>query len=282
MQNFLNLWQSLPLKIDPEIAEIWIFSLRWYSIGYLLGFLTVFLLIYYRLRQKELPRFSHFKLTRNQATDQLFNLFIVSAIGILVGGRLGYFLIYDWQGLINNPIEIFLPLQNGQIQGYFGMSFHGGAIGALLGSFFYCQIKKLNFWKLSDFILPAIPLGYFWGRMGNFFNGELFGKTTEKPWGMHFNSSDGPLRHPTQLYEAFFEGLVIFLILWPLRNKQFLKGKFLGLFLIIYSFFRFFIEFLRQTPPEQIVFQFFTTGQILSLAILAFGLYLMYNKKPNI
>jgi phosphatidylglycerol:prolipoprotein diacylglycerol transferase len=159
------------------------------------------------------------------------------------------------------------------------MSFHGGLLGAVLSAFLYCKIKKINFQRLSDFFVPAIPLGYFWGRIGNFFNQELYGKITEKPWGMSFNPANSALRHPTQLYEAFLEGLVIFLIFWPLRNKKILKDKFLGLYLILYGIFRFFIEFFRQSPDSQIVLQFLTMGQLLCLAMIFGGIFLICGKR---
>ncbi|MDZ7611384.1 MAG: prolipoprotein diacylglyceryl transferase [Candidatus Moranbacteria bacterium] len=279
MELFWNIWQNLPLYIEPEIFSAGFFSLRWYSLGYLAAFATILLLILYRIRQNELPRFSRDKLSKDQQKDLLFNIFLVSALGMLLGARIGYFLFYDWQGLIENPAEVFLPIRSGELQGFFGMSFHGGVLGALLSAFAYAKWKQVNFSKLLDFFIPAVPLAYFWGRMGNFFNKELFGKITEKSWGMRFESSGSALRHPTQLYEAFLEGIVIFLILWPLRNKKFFQGKFLGIYLILYGIFRFLIEFFRQTPPEHFVLNFFTLGQVLSLALIAGGGYLLQNNK---
>jgi phosphatidylglycerol:prolipoprotein diacylglycerol transferase len=282
MQNFLEIWQNTPSYFDPEIFQWGWFSLRWYSLGYLMGFLTVFLLLYYRFKKREWKNVLTFssnldfkkdkKVPRSEERvfDLIFNLFLISGLGLLLGARIGYFFFYDWQNLASQPASIFIPSQSG---GYFGMSFHGGVLGALLSSYLYCKIKKINFLEIADFFLPAIGAGYFWGRLGNFFNKELYGKATEMPWGMRFNSSS--LHHPTQLYEAFLEGILIFLILWPLRNKKFMRHKFLGFYLILYSFFRFLIEFLRQTPENHMLWNTVTQGQFLSIVAALAGLYFL-------
>ncbi len=289
MQNFLEIWQNLPSHFDPEIAKWGIFSLRWYSLGYLAGFLTVFLLLYYRFKKGEWQTLSTFSpsslskknsssLSKEKVFDLLFNFFLISAFGMLLGARIGYFLFYDWQSLASQPASIFIPSEG---EGYFGMSFHGGVLGALFSSYIYCKFKKISFLKIADFFLPAIGAGYFWGRLGNFFNKELYGKATEVPWGMKFNPNSSSLYHPTQLYEAFLEGILIFLILWPLRNKRFLRGRFLGLYLIFYSLFRFLIEFFRQTPENHILWDTITQGQFLSIVTAIAGLYFLLPAKKQ-
>jgi phosphatidylglycerol:prolipoprotein diacylglycerol transferase len=192
---------------------------------------------------------------------------------MMIGARLGYFIFYDWSTIFNRPWEIFIPGSNG----FFGFSFHGGLIGALLGAWIYCWKNKLSFQTLGNLIIPTIPLGLFWGRLGNFFNGELFGNETLRPWGMHFTNKS-TLQHPSQLYEAFGEGVIIFVVLWSIRNKKSAQDNFISFFLILYGSIRFVIEFFRAAPPEQIIFNLLTTGQILCLLMIMSGILLFKNK----
>ncbi|HBR71692.1 MAG TPA: prolipoprotein diacylglyceryl transferase, partial [Candidatus Moranbacteria bacterium] len=150
----------------------------------------------------------------------LQNLFFYLTAGALIGGRLGYVLFYSFPYYLNNPLEIFFPIKITDygllFTGYYGLSYFGGLVGAVLAGYFFSRKRRINFWQLADFVALAIPMGYFFGRIGNFLNGELYGRPTNMFWGMNFG--DGLLRHPSQLYEAFFEGLVLFGIIFLVRR----------------------------------------------------------------
>ena len=164
--------------------------------------------------------------------------------------------------------------------GISGMSYHGGVIGVILVSIFFCQKYRINFWRFADLLCPAIPLGYTFGRLGNFINGELYGRVTTVPWGMYFPlDPTHQLRHPSQLYEAFFEGIFLFIILWSLRKRKFFGGFLFCLYLIGYGLVRFFIEFVRK-PDSQLEFIFgpFTMGQILCACMILGGTLIMMNR----
>ena len=163
------------------------------------------------------------------------------------------------------------------------MSYHGGLIGVLLGSILFCYRRKINFWNFADLMIPAIPLGYTFGRIGNFINGELYGRVTTVPWGMYFPlDATGQLRHPSQLYEAFFEGIFLFAVLWGIRKKSLFNGFLLSLYLIGYGLVRFFIEFVRK-PDFQLGFITgpFTMGQILCFAMISGGMSVFLIKKRS-
>jgi phosphatidylglycerol:prolipoprotein diacylglycerol transferase len=178
-------------------------------------------------------------------------------------------------------LQIVLPFEfsNGfQFVGISGMSYHGGLIGVLLAALIYCRKSGLDFWRAADLIIPSIPLGYTFGRLGNFINGELYGRVTTRPIGMFFPDAPGrSLRHPTQLYEAFFEGLFLFVLLWMSRKKLKSPGIFMGVYLIGYGTVRFFIEFFRE-PDAQIGFVVlsFTMGQLLCFTMLVCGALVLF------
>jgi len=275
----INFYQHIPEMINPIAFSIGFFSVRWYSLMYLVGFLVVYFLLAFRLRKNESSIISK---------DRLQDLLIYSAVGLLVGARLGYVLLYDFSYFIQNPLAIIFPTNNsGEFIGISGMSYHGGLAGIVIIGIIFArkyrihpvksptsrgakQFNGVNFWKLADFVVPAIPAGYFFGRFGNFLNGELHGRVTDVAWGMYFpNDVSGLLRHPSQLYEAFFEGLVLFIILWALRNKSKVNGQMLMIYLLGYSVIRFCIEFIREPDPQLgLVFGYLTMGQILSLIML--------------
>lgn len=268
----LEIYQNLPQKIDPVALALGSFSVYWYSLAYLIGFLTVTALLYWRVYKKETD------FLWGDIFDFLLNSFLVT----IVGGRIGYVVFYNLTYFLVNPLEIILPFsKDGSFTGIYGMSYYGGVLGFSFFVYFFCRKKKINFFKLTDFILPAIPLGYFFGRVGNFLNGELYGRITTQNWGMNFG--DGFLRHPSQLYEAFFEGIVLFIILWIVRNKSAKKtGMISGLYLLGYGGFRFCIEFFRQ-PDEQLGFflYYLTMGQILSIIMTSGGVYLIIKSLNN-
>ncbi len=270
-ENFLHFWQNLPSQINPVFFSLGGFEIKWYSLGYLLAFLTVLVLV---LRRIEKGEANYFIKNKQQAKNQFLDIFLVAILGLILGARIGYGFFYDMD-LILKPWQLFNPFQGGSYAGIYGMSFFGGLAGAFLAVFIYAKIKKIELQPWLNFIIPSVPLGYFFGRMGNFFNGELYGRITEQKWGMFFPlAEDNFLRHPSQLYEAFFEGIVIFLILWLLRNKKSLQNKLFPLFLVFYGVARFLIEFVR----EEKFYGIFTTGQYLSLGVIAVGIILIYKK----
>ncbi|RQV95769.1 prolipoprotein diacylglyceryl transferase, partial [bacterium] len=215
----MNWWQHIPEHINPNIFEIGLFQLRYYGLMYVIAFATTYILVVFRIKHEE----------SNISREDVQAYFIWAIIGVMVGGRLGYVLFYDLTYFAYNPLSIISPFdisRNGlHYTGISGMSFHGGLIGVLLTSLLFCRKHKINFWKLADLFSPAFPLGYTFGRIGNFINGELYGRVTSVPWGMYFPLDvSHQLRHPSQLYEALFEGMFLFLILWNVRKKAIFDG----------------------------------------------------------
>ena len=211
--------------------------------------------------------------------DQIKDLTTYIILGLVVGARLGYVLFYNLSYYLKHPLEIILPFSfsNGvTFTGISGMSYHGGLIGVILVAWLYIRKAKLDWWSGVDLYIPAIPLGYTFGRLGNFINGELFGRVTTSSIGMYFPMAKaGELRHPSQLYEAFFEGIFLFAILWSIRKIKMPKGAMLALYLIGYGTVRFFIEYFRE-PDAHIGFVFFSfsMGQILCSLMIAAGVAL--------
>ena len=191
-------------------------------------------------------------------------------IGIIIGGRLGYVLFYDLAYNLKEPTNILRTWEG-------GMSYHGGLLGVITAAFIYCKLYKIPFFKLMDLLACATPIGLFLGRIANFINGELWGRPTDAPWGVIFPGQIEP-RHPSQLYEAFFEGLILFLILFFLYNKiRRFNGMASGLFLLLYALFRGLVENYRE-PDSQIGFIFtnFTMGQLLSAPMVIIGIVIIF------
>jgi len=262
--NFSNWWQSLPSKMDPILLQIGPLSIYWYSTMYLVAFLVVFL-----LGKQQIQNNKFRLLNLNQFEDLLTWCFI----GVLLGGRLGYVFFYNFDYYFSNPLEILIPFanQNGQwvFTGIAGMSYHGGVLGVVVAIYLYAKKMNLHLFQLADFLTPLIPLGYFFGRIGNFINGELYGRVTEASIGMIFpNSGSFLLRHPSQLYEAFFEGIILYFIIKNLQNSSFL-GWNSGLYVFGYGFFRFFIEFFRE-PDSHLGFILLnlSMGQLLCILMM--------------
>ncbi len=298
MSNWLEFYQRIPFYINPEIVRIGSFAIGWYAIMYIVAFFVVYGLLKKRLRLGEgQDLFQNIPLQKNKKI--IFDFLLFCFLGLIIGGRLGYVFFYNFSYYFSHPLTIISPLDlsTGKLIGIYGMSYHGGLIGALIAGIFFVRKYKISFWKMADFVIPAIPLGYFFGRMGNFLNGELYGRATEKWWGMYFPSSAVEtrliaslqtnaslhLRHPSQLYEAFLEGIILFIIFWSIRNKKIFQGKFLALYLIGYALMRFVGEFYRQ-PDEQISFLFnsLTLGQLFSLIMFLSGLALFFWRKNKI
>ena len=282
MEAFWHWWQHLPEHMDPVIFRIGSFKLQYYGLMYLVAFGITYALISYRIKKED---------RWDLSKDHLQGLLTAMIIGLVIGARIGYVLFYNLAYYLEHPLEIILPVSfNGGVHftGISGMSYHGGLICTIIAAGWYIRKNDLNFKAMADLCIPCIPVAYAFGRLGNFINGELWGRTTDVPWGMYFLTGDHVLRHPSQLYEAFGEGILLFFILWPLRNKVRTPGAMLPLYLIGYGAIRFIIEYFRQPdeqfrqPGEQIGFVFLnlSMGQLLCLAmILAGALLLLYLKK---
>jgi len=265
--NFAHWWRHLPENLSPVIFEIGPLSLRYYGMMYIVAFTTVYIMVRYRLRSE-----NRFQITIQQIND----LMTAMIVGLIVGARLGYVLFYNLPYYLSHPLEILLPFEfsNGiRFIGIAGMSYHGGLIGVILATLWYCRRSQLSFWETSDLFIPVIPLGYTFGRLGNFINAELYGRTTQGPIGMVFPGAPGTaLRHPTQLYEAFFEGIFLFVLLWSFRKRDWPTGGLLGIYLAGYGGVRFFIEFFRE-PDAHLGFVFLslTMGQLLCAVMILSG-----------
>lgn len=272
MNAFWHWWQHLPGKMDPVLFQIGGFKLQYYGLMYLVAFGMTYALAAYRIRKEK-----RWQLT----SDHLQGLLTAMIIGLVVGARLGYVLFYNLEYYLQHPLEIILPVSfsNGvRFTGISGMSYHGGLICTVLGAWWYIRKNDLNFREMADLLIPGIPAAYTFGRLGNFINGELWGRVTTVPWGMYFPSGDPTkLRHPSQLYEAFGEGILLFLILWPLRNRFRTTGAMLPLYLMGYGTVRFIIEFFRQ-PDDHLgtVLVGLSMGQLLCLGMIAAGIALWW------
>ena len=249
-------------NFDPVALQIFSFEIRWYSLAYIFGILLGWIL------SKKI-------FITNDEFREKFDEFITYLIlGIVLGRRLGYVLFYNFNYYINNFFDIFKIWQG-------GMSFHGGLVGIIFMSYWFAKKNNHNPFEYLDIVSLVAPIGIFFGRLANFINSELYGIETKVPWAVKFIKIDNLYRHPSQLYEAFFEGLILFLILVYFRNKGFIKipGFISGLFLIFYSIFRFAIEFFR-VPDEQIGYLFFnlTMGQLISFIFFMIGFYLIFTR----
>jgi phosphatidylglycerol:prolipoprotein diacylglycerol transferase len=238
----------MKVDINPILVELGPIRVSWYGLMYVLGFFASYLLVRYQMRKKD------FGLSKIDVE----NLYFYLIIGLIAGARLGYVLFYDLKMYLGDPLEIF-ALWHG------GMSFHGGLIGVLTAGILFSWKNKKSFWKIADLIIVTVPIGLGLGRIGNFINGELYGRVTRVPWGMIFPRG-GPLpRHPSQLYESALEGGVLFLVLWLIKNRPHPDGGLLAVFLCLYGLFRFFVEFFREPDPQLgLILGPFTMGQVLS------------------
>jgi len=267
----MEAWRHLPEHVSPYLFQVGAFQLRYYSLMYLLAFALTYLLVAYRIKTEDAYR----GLTMEFVQDVM--VFLI--LGLLIGGRLGYVVFYNPAYYLSHPLEIFLPFEFSEgirFVGISGMSYHGGAIGVLLAGIFFCRRRGFDFWRLADLFAPAVPLGYTFGRLGNFFNGELYGRPTQVPWGMYFPLDPaGRLRHPSQLYEAAGEGLLLFFLLWLVRRRRPFDGYLLALYVIGYGLVRFLIEFFREPDAHLGFFPGgLTMGQILCLFMVAAGVAL--------
>ena len=272
VEEFWSWWQHFPQTIDPVILSIGSFKLQYYGLMYIVAFAITFFLVLYRIKRED-----RFEIT----SDQIKDLTTYMILGLVIGARLGYVLFYNLSYYLKHPLEIILPFSfsNGvSFVGISGMSYHGGLVGTILAAWLYIRKAKLDWWSAVDLYIPAIPLGYTFGRLGNFINGELFGRVTTASIGMYFPTAKaGELRHPSQLYEAFFEGIFLFAILWSIRKVNLPKGAMLAFYLIGYGAVRFFIEYFRQ-PDAHLGFVLlsFSMGQILCALMIGSGIALYF------
>lgn len=251
-------------NINPTLLEIGPFEIRYYGIIFVIGFIIAYFLIIYLSKQKKI------ELKKEDVADLIF----YELIGILIGSRLLYVLIYNPLFYLKSPLSIFAIWLG-------GLSFHGGLIGAIIAGYIYCRKKKTSFLQLGDLVVIPLAIGLMLGRIGNFINGELVGRITDVPWAVKFKDYEG-FRHPSQLYEAS-KNLIIFITLWGLKNKKLKRGTLFFTFIFMYSTLRFFIEFFR-APDTQIGFILgLTMGQILCV-IMFFSavVFLIYSKKQKL
>ena len=252
-------------NFDPVAFQIFSLEIRWYSLSYIIGILLGWILS---------KKIFISDLNLREKFDDFISYVI---LGIIVGGRLGYILFYNFDYYSNNLIDIFKIWQG-------GMSFHGGVIGIVVASIWFAKKYHQNAFIYLDIVSLVAPIGIFFGRIANFLNSELYGTETNLFWAVKFIKVDNLYRHPSQLYEAIFEGLILFFILIYFRNKGFIKipGLISGLFLIFYSMFRFVIEFVR-VPDEHLgyIFANLSMGQIISFIFLLIGIYLFVIKYEN-
>ncbi len=248
-------------NFDPVAIEIFSLEIRWYSLSYIVG-----ILIGWYLAKKFF--------TKKNILNKFDDYITYVIIGLVVGGRVGYVLFYNLSFYISNPMDVFKIWQG-------GMSFHGGVLGIILASILFAKKNKDDVFSYLDVVALVSPIGIFFGRIANFINSELYGHETNVPWAVKFVQIDDLYRHPTQLYEAIFEGILLFLILLFFRKKETFKrsGILSSLFLVFYSVFRFIIEYFR-VPDEQIGYLIsnITMGQLISFVFFTIGLILFFRK----
>lgn len=268
-------WQHLPETIQPIAFSVGFFSVYWYAIFFLSAFFASYLVARLFVQRGESP-FSG---------GEILDVFLFLFLGALIGGRIGYVLFYHFDLFLLSPFSILSPYDfaSGVWTGISGMSFHGGLIGVGTTLFLLVRTKKLTkerrfFWRTADFLALLAPIAIFFGRLGNFFNVELYGRMTEKSWGMIFPQvfPVGTLRHPSTLYEAFFEGIVLFVSLLFVRKKMPFAGSLTCLFLSGYAIARFIGECFREPDPQMglYFYEIFSFGQILSLVMFVCGVML--------
>ena len=244
-------------EIDPIIFSIGPLAVRWYGLMYVIGFVAAWLLATRRAKDE-------WSLIKPQQVDDLI---FYSMLGVIAGGRLGYCLVYGWELWLEDPLYVFKITQG-------GMSFHGGLAGVMIAMWLYGRKLGLGMWQVTDFVAPLVPIGLGTGRIGNFINNELWGKPTDVPWSFNVN---GQALHPSQLYEALLEGLVLFVVLWIFSSRPRPHMAVSGMFLFWYGVFRFFVEFYRVPDADlgYLALGWVTMGQILSAPMIVLGAILI-------
>ncbi len=254
-------------QIDPEIFSLGPISLRWYGLMYLVAFAGAWFLANKRL--------STTKWNEEELSDLLFQGFL----GVIIGGRVGYVLFYHFDLFLADPLYLF-KIWTG------GMSFHGGLLGVVTALWLFARRQKVSLFVVGDFVAPLVPLGLGFGRLGNFINAELWGRTTDVPWAFVFPGAGPEPRHPSQLYESFLEGFVLFMILWYFSKVSRPVGAVSGLFLTGYGSFRFIVEYFREPDAHLGLYaDFISRGQLLSLPMIIAGVAIMifaYRRESNL
>ena len=260
-------------NFNPVFIDFGIIQISWYSIAYVLGIILGWVYI------KKILISTTKKSSSHSVSVEIFDDIIVyMVLGILIGGRLGYAIIYNFEYFLKNFIEIFMIWRG-------GMSFHGGLVGVIVAIFIFSKKNKINFFEIGDLVSCAAPIGIFFGRIANFINGELYGKVSELPWSFIFPNGGDASRHPSQLYEAILEGIILFLIInfFAIKRKAiFNKGFISSLFLIYYSILRIIGEIFRE-PDQHLgyIFNFVSMGTLLSIIMLVMGLLIYLFIKNN-
>ncbi len=256
--------------IDPVILSLGFVDIRWYSLAYIIGFIAGSTLI----------KFINKKSINAITNKQIDSFFIWSILGVILGGRIGYVIFYQFSKFISDPLYMIRIWEG-------GMSFHGGLIGIIIAIYIFCRKNNIEFYYLADLVSIVAPIGLFLGRIANFINNELYGKITSFKFAIIYPEVDLNPRHPSQIYEAFFEGMILFIILimYYFKNKSKKNvGQISGLFLFFYGLFRYLIEFLRE-PDYHIglLFNFISLGQILSIPLIIIGIIIFtnYGNKKN-
>ncbi len=250
--------------IDPVAFSLGPVKVHWYGLMYLIGFVAAWLLAYWRTK--------HYKL--DWTTEQISDLIFYAALGVILGGRIGYMLFYNTQELLHQPWILFKIWEG-------GMSFHGGLIGVIIAVWLFARRFNKQFWEVGDFVAPLVPLGLGAGRAGNFINGELWGRVTDVPWAMVYSHVDNQPRHPSEIYEFGLEGIALFILVWCYASKPRATGRVSAVFLMGYAGCRLIAECFREPDPQlgYIAFNWLTMGQLLSIPMLLFGFWLWWVKR---
>ncbi len=258
-------------QIDPIALHLGPLAVRWYGLMYLLGISLGWWLLHRRCRDKD------YGFSKEEVSDLIF----YAALGVVIGGRLGYILFYDTALIWQAPLTILKVWQG-------GMSFHGGLLGVLAACWLFCRKYHKAFMAVMDFIAPVVPIGLAFGRLGNFINGELWGRVTNVPWGMVFPTGGPFVRHPSQLYEFLLEGVALFCLLWWYSSRKPPRMAVSALFLLGYGVARIFCEFFRMPDVQLgfIAFHWLTMGQILTFPMIILGVILWVyahktERRPN-
>jgi phosphatidylglycerol:prolipoprotein diacylglycerol transferase len=269
----LNYWNNIYSHFDPIAFHLGSIAVHWYGIMYALALIIAIYTAHWIIKKDNM----------DLSKDSLDSYIIWAEIGVILGARLGYILFYDTHTYyyLTHPWQIFNPFIDGMYAGISGMSYHGALIGFIIATVIWCRRNKISFWFMTDIAVLAIPVGYIFGRIGNFFNQELIGRVTDVPWGIVVN---GTLRHPSQIYEALLEGLLVFIVLYYFRNRKKFHGQLALMYVGLYSLARITAEFFRE-PDIQLGFLYgtswLTMGILISaiFVIISVVIYFVIDKK---